>query len=325
MPTPSTPEPEIPSNPSRNPSIPPPNDSPQSPPPARRLLSRVQVGLIVAVLFFGTAALGGWFWSAMVLASILFGQRELRALLAGVGVKPSLTIIFAAAALMVLAASLDKPRFLSPLLTLAIIAGFFRMLFRSPRAGINDIGGTLIVVFYMVYMPVHYILLRHLGNQPDLPYWQQPGLHYLVMTLAVISASDIAAYYVGKTLGKNLLYPAISPKKTIEGAVGGLLAGLLLGVGTTLIWRFPWQHAVILSVLLVVVGQLGDLTESLMKRDAGLKDSGGMLASHGGFLDRADSYIFSGAVCYYYIYWVIYQQGLAPEVIQWFEHLTSAL
>jgi phosphatidate cytidylyltransferase len=288
------------------------------------MLSRVQVGLLVALVFFSTAFLGGWFWSAMVLASILFGERELRALLGGVGVKPSQAIIYLSTALMVLVASLDKPQFLSPILTLTIILGFFRLLFRSPRAGINDIGGTLIIVFYMVFMPAHFILLRHLGNHSGLHAWQQPGLHYLVLTLSVIAASDIAAYYVGRAFGRHLLYPAISPKKTREGAIGGLVAGILFGLGTCLIWPFPWEHAVILSVILVVVGQLGDLTESMMKRDAGMKDSGGMLASHGGFLDRADGYIFSGAVCYYYIYWVIYRQGLAPDVIQWFEHLRAA-
>jgi phosphatidate cytidylyltransferase len=289
------------------------------------------MGLIIAVLFFGAAGFGGWFWSALVLASILIGQQEMNALLGGIHVKPSKTIIWGSTFFMVLMASLDRPQFLSPILTLAVIASFFRLLFRSPRAGINDIGGTLIVVFYMVYMPAHFILLRHLGSTPDamqlpfwhLSFWKQPGLHYIVMTLAVISASDIAAYYAGRAFGRHLLYPAISPKKTREGAIAGLIAGIVLGLATTLIWPFPWEHAVILSALLVVVGQLGDLTESMMKRDAGLKDSGELLASHGGFLDRADSYIFSGAVCYYYIYWVIYQQGLAPEVIHWFTRLGS--
>jgi phosphatidate cytidylyltransferase len=129
------------------------------------------------------------------------------------------------------------------------------------------------------------------------------------------------AYYAGKAFGRHLLYPAISPKKTREGAIAGLLAGVFMGLLLSALWGFPWIHAVILSVLLVIVGQLGDLTESMMKRDVGMKDSGMLLASHGGFLDRADSYIFSGAVCYYYIYWVVLRQGLAPDVIQWLEHL----
>ena len=265
------------------------------------------MGLIIAVIFFGAAAVGGWFWSLLVFASIYLGNQEFKTLMGNIGVKPSQIIILTSAILMVLVASLDQSKWLSPILTLAIIASFFRLLFRSPRAHIGDIGGTLLVIFYMVYMPVYYILLR------------QMGLQYLVLTLAVISASDIAAYYVGKALGKHLLYPEISPKKTREGAIGGLLGGVLLGVLTTLIWPLPWYHAIILSALLVIVGQLGDLTESMMKRDVGLKDSGMLLASHGGFLDRADSYIFSGAVCYYYIYWIVLRQGLALDVIHWFE------
>ena len=283
------------------------------------------MGIIIAVVFFGSATLGGWLWSFIVMASIYFGNQEFKTLMGSVGIKPSQIIIYISAILMVLAASLDQPQFLSPILTLALIASFFRLLFRSPMAHISDIGGTLIVVFYMVYMPVHFILLRHLGNLPDVSYWEQPGLRYLVMTLVVISMSDIAAYYVGKKFGRHLLYPEISPKKTREGAIGGLLAGVAGGVGLALTWNFPLYHAIILSVLLVVVGQLGDLTESMMKRDVGLKDSGMLLASHGGFLDRADSYIFSGAVCYYYIYWVVLKQGLAPDVIQWLEHLQQSV
>jgi phosphatidate cytidylyltransferase len=181
----------------------------------------------------------------------------------------------------------------------------------------------LLVIFYMVYLPVYFILLRDLGEIPGASYWQQPGLHYLVMTLAVISASDTGAYYAGKRFGRHLLYPEISPKKTKEGAVAGLFAGILMGILCGIIWHMPMVHAVILSIILVIVGQLGDLTESMMKRDVGMKDSGGLLASHGGFLDRADSYIFSGVVCYYYIYWFVLQQGMAPDVIHWFQRFQS--
>jgi phosphatidate cytidylyltransferase len=284
--------------------------------------SRVQVGVLVALLFLGCSYWGGWAWSALIFASLLVGQWELTQLLRSKDVKPSQVIIWATTVLMLLVASLDKPQFLPPILTLAVMASFFRLLFRTERAGINDIGGTLLVVFYMVYMPVHMVLLRHLGNHfPQslhLAQWQQPGFHAVVFLISVIAASDIAAYYVGKAFGKNLLAAAISPKKTQEGAVAGLFAGMLFGWLTTLIWPFPWVHALLLSALLVAVGQLGDLTESMMKRDAGLKDSGELLASHGGFLDRSDSYVFSCAVCYYYMYWVIYRQGLAPEVIHWF-------
>lgn len=307
------------SSPDASPSSSHPNPSP--PKKAAGPLSRVQMGLIIAAIFFGCAVLGGWWWSALVLASIYFGQRELESLMGNIGVRPSRLIIFSTAILMVIAASLNQTQFISPILTLAVIASFFRLLFRSPRAKIGDIGGTLIVVFYMVYLPVHFIMLRHLGGGTELPHLQQPGLQYLCLLLSVIGASDTAAYYVGRSFGKHLLYPEVSPKKTREGAIGGLLGGVVMGLLNTLLWPFPLEHVIILSVLLVIVGQLGDLTESMMKREVGLKDSGALLASHGGFLDRADSYIFSGVVCYYYIYWVVLRQGLAPEVIQWFRHI----
>jgi len=283
------------------------------------------MGILIALVFFSTAALGGPFWSMMVMASIVLGNQELKNLLGSIGVKPSQLIIYASAILMVIAASLDKPQFIAPIVTLSVMASFFRLLFRSPRAHIGDIGGTLLVIFYMVYLPAHFILLRHLGSVPGMSAWMQPGLHYLVMTLAVISASDVGAYYAGRAFGKHLLYPEISPKKTREGAVAGLFAGIFLGVICALLWHIPMGHAVVLSILLVIVGQLGDLTESMMKRDVGLKDSGALLASHGGFLDRADSYIFSGVVSYYYLYWLVLRQGIAPDVIHWFRHFGTAV
>lgn len=279
----------------------------------------------MAVVFFGAAVLGGWWWSALVFTSIVLGQRELRILMHNIGIRPSQTIIYGAAVLMVLFCTLDKPQFLPPILTLTMVACFFRLVFRSPRATISDIGGTLLAVFYMVYLPAQYILLRHLNKLPGASYFAQPGLHYLIMTLLVISTSDIAAYYIGRSCGKHLLYPEISPKKTQEGAFGGLLVGVGAGALCSFWWpEIPLMHAIILSILLVIVGQMGDLTESMMKRDVGMKDSGSILASHGGILDRIDSYVFCGIVCYYYIYWFVLQQGLAPEVIQWLGQFSSA-
>lgn len=252
----------------------------------------------------------------------MLAQKELRVLMKNIGIRPSQVIIYSTAVAMVFFCTIDKPQFLPPILTLAMIGCFFTLLFRSPRATISDIGGTLLAVFYTVYLPVQYILLRHLNSIPNAPHWMQPGLHYLVFTLLVISISDISAYYVGRSFGKHLLYPDISPKKTREGAIGGLIMGILAGVGCSQLWpELPLVHAAILSALLVIVGQLGDLTESMMKRDVGMKDSGAILASHGGILDRIDSYIFSGIVCYYYIHWIVLRQGLAPEVIQWLGQL----
>ncbi|MFN8614356.1 MAG: phosphatidate cytidylyltransferase [Vampirovibrionales bacterium] len=222
--------------------------------------------------------------------------------------------------------------YLLPILTFGFIAGVIRLLFRPPvqthpshtddrpGATIYDVAGTLLALIYVGFLPMHYILLRNLlpNSITTLGAFSvDSGAFVVCMTVAVVSASDIGAYFVGKSLGKHPLYPAISPKKTLEGSLGGGLAGLLVASGFLLSPEFDWLRTALLALLLVTVAQLGDLFESLIKRDAGVKHSSELLASHGGLLDRLDSYMFSGVVSYYYIRWVVLQEGLAQEVLQW--------
>lgn len=267
---------------------------------------RVRVGLAVSAAVFLLAYLGGWFWALVPLALLLLGGNEMHAMMATIHIRPSRVIVMGFGLLMIVAAVLGKPHWLYSLLTLSIIASFFRLLFRTPRASIADIGATLLVMFYVGYLPVHFILLRGLEG----------GLALTVMVLFTLSVSDVAAYYAGKQFGRHPLYPALSPKKTREGALAGVVCGVAAALSLSGWAPLPVHHTIILSILVVVVGQLGDLTESLLKRDAGVKDSGQLLAGHGGILDRTDSYIFSGAASYYYIYWVVLHQGLAEDVMQ---------
>lgn len=282
-------------------------------------MSRVIVGILIGFVALLSATLGGWVWSLLVLVCIVIGHQELRTIMHSRNIRPSRIIVNYSMVLMVIATSLNDSSALAAILDVAIIASFFKLVFRKPRAHIGDIGATLLCVFYLAYLPAHFILLRKLGVSPGMPVLQQPGFYYLITTLLVISMSDIAAYYVGRRFGKRLLYPEISPKKTKEGAWGGLAAGILTGLITHHFFPFPFPviHCIVLSTIIVIVGLMGDLTESFMKRDVGLKDSGVIFASHGGLLDRIDSYIFSGLVCYYYIYWFVMKQGLADKVSQW--------
>jgi phosphatidate cytidylyltransferase len=139
-----------------------------------------------------------------------------------------------------------------------------------------------------------------------------PAGESLVLFLAVVTwASDTGAYYAGTLWGKHLLLPSVSPKKTIE----GLLGGLALAVSAALLaqWGFASQlspsDALILGVLVTGMGLLGDLFESVIKRRTGVKDSGGILPGHGGMLDRLDSLLFTAPTFYYY---VAYVHGLSP-------------
>ncbi len=242
--------------------------------------------------------------------------KELSGMMDVKGIRPSKVIVLLSGLCLLLVAASGRAGEFGPIISLTVIASFVRLLFRRPLGSISDIGATLLAVFYVAYLPAHFILLRQIDAAGIANPLLQPGLGYLLFTVLVISMSDIGAYYVGKKLGKHPLYPEVSPKKTQEGALGGLICGVLTGLGVSLVIGLPLPHVVPLSVLLVVVGQLGDLSESLLKRDAGLKDSGALLAGHGGLLDRGDSYIFSGVVSYYYIHWIVLQRGLYQDLMQ---------
>ena len=133
----------------------------------------------------------------------------------------------------------------------------------------------------------------------DRPY----GGSWVILTLLFSFLSDTAGYFVGRKLGKHKLSPIVSPKKTVEGALGGLAAGLLSGVfmSLTLLPVLPLTHAIPLALFATAAGQAGDLCESLIKRSAGVKDSGKVLPGHGGILDRADAMMFVSAVMWAYV------------------------
>ncbi len=118
------------------------------------------------------------------------------------------------------------------------------------------------------------------------------GLSKVLLVLFIIWATDSGAYFTGKTIGKTKLWPSISPNKTIEGAVGGILSGIVIGIAFILVDPIlPLWEVIILALVVAVVGQLGDLVQSAYKRHYGVKDSGHLLPGHGGILDRFDSMI----------------------------------
>lgn len=135
------------------------------------------------------------------------------------------------------------------------------------------------------------------------------GMAWLFLVLAVVFAGDIGAFYAGTRFGRHKLLPAVSPGKTVEGSLGGVCANLLVGaVGKAVaLPAMDWTGSLLCFALLGVAGQIGDLYESAFKRAAGVKDSGGILPGHGGFLDRIDALLFALPVAYFFkkfILWV---------------------
>lgn len=288
---------------------------------------RVIYGFLLFSIALGALAAGGVIWAVTLGAACYIGGSEFIVMTQAKGMKPSPRIIrnmivafFAVAALPGIP-GLNIPhdfpiQHFPILLTIGVCLSFFRLLFRSenPPATIADIATTILGFIYVGWLPSHLILLRDLApaGAPLLQNpLQQPGLAYVWASLFVIWSTDVFAYYAGKTFGKTLLYPQVSPKKTVEGAFGGLIASIFMAV--LVVWCadhyvFPntpfqnklWQ-APLLGFFVSIGAQLGDLCESLLKRDAGMKDSGNLIPGHGGMLDRGDGLIFGGAISYYWI------------------------
>ena len=151
----------------------------------------------------------------------------------------------------------------------------------------------------IVYIPLMLSFLVIIRHAPD-------GMTWIYFLLAIIFSGDISAYYVGSYLGRHKLNPAVSPGKTIEGAIGGLGGNLLAGA-VGLYFFLPslsWAAGIVFFLSAGVAGQVGDLFESALKRSSGIKDSSSILPGHGGFLDRIDALLFASPVAYFFIMFI---------------------
>ena len=166
---------------------------------------------------------------------------------------------------------------------------------KDPAGAVNDLGQMLLGVLYAGAFLPHFIWLR-VNPEGSGPSW-------VTFVLAVAMGGDSGGYFAGRFFGKHLLLPAVSPKKTIEGSIGGIGGNLLGGaiVRVVLLPSVTWREIVVLSLVAGLLAQLGDLCESLLKRAYGAKDSGWLLPGHGGVLDRADSLVFPVVLVYYYV------------------------
>ncbi|MBI2836424.1 MAG: phosphatidate cytidylyltransferase [Chloroflexi bacterium] len=185
------------------------------------------------------------------------------------------------------------------LLTSAITISLFSLLARVPRdQAFHGWAWTMAGVLYTGWLLGYLVALRGVAD----------GRNWVFLALFTTFASDTAAFFIGRRWGKHRMAPAISPGKTWEGAVAGALGAVAMSVffalPTPLGLDLTFPQAGSLGLLVSVFGQMGDLVESLFKRNMGVKDSGRLLPGHGGVLDRTDSIAFAGIVVYYYVLWV---------------------
>jgi phosphatidate cytidylyltransferase len=215
------------------------------------------------------------------------------------GAKPDVVVGYAGAAAMLAAFYFNAPDMLLlivPALVMATLAA--EMLRGAPfEKMIFSAGSTVVGVLYVVLLGGHLVAVRTgFAERANL------STHLLSFFFLVLMGSDTGAYYTGRAFGRHKLAPQVSPGKTWEGAVGGMAASLLMAT-LAHYWFFPelsLHAALALAAVMNVLGVVGDLTESALKRGAGAKDAASFLPGHGGFLDRLDSLLFNAPVIYYF-------------------------
>jgi phosphatidate cytidylyltransferase len=262
------------------------------------LSRRVAYGVVLAAVVVGSIV-NLWAFVAIVLFITLGSLYEL----AGLTARKGQALVFPVAAIavasyIVLAALGLQHTYERVLLAGTLIASLAVSLFIGTRRGyIARSAYTLFSVLYIGWLGSYFVALRTL--QPPTVATANAGAIFTIACVVLIALTDIFAMLVGSAIGRTPLN-SISPKKTWEGAIGGFLATVAVGAGFGLIPQLgiPWWDGALIGAITSVAAQAGDLVESALKRDAQVKDAGTFLGSHGGILDRFDSYTFGGIAFY---------------------------
>ena len=278
---------------------------------------RIVSGLVAGMFGLIVVGVGGiWFTFALGLI-VHLALLEYFRMTEFAGIRPATKTTLLACQILLITTYFDTQGLFPRELANAVVplsgAAICGWLLLQPLTGsISDIATSIFGLFYLGYLPSYWIRLRNL-SQIDLfssfhlishlPTIFTVGFFITLVSCLMIVASDIGSYYFGRIFGKHPLTP-VSPSKTVEGAVFGIVSSVLIGLLTGLFLNLGAIGILFVAILGALVGFfsiVGDLIESMMKRDVGLKDSGNALPGHGGVLDRIDSYIFTPAIVYFLI------------------------
>lgn len=268
---------------------------PREPPPER--MRRIGTALVaVPTLLYVILGAPAWMFLAVALLAALIGFWELSRMLSRVDCPPFDLVGYLGVAALVIS---FYPGGLSPAMsTLALLLGACVAALTRPisRHTVLALAATLFACLYVGMFVGSLVGIRVATADSEGSFW-------LIFLLAVVMVGDAGAFYTGRLFGRHKLAPRMSPKKTVEGLLGGLVFSALAAWAVQYLWlgTVSVSSAVLLGVVLSLLGVLGDLFESMLKRAAGVKDSSALLPGHGGILDRLDSVLFSAPVLFIYL------------------------
>jgi phosphatidate cytidylyltransferase len=273
------------------------SDSLKSNPHLQRWFTGVFIGLPVLAC---VAAGPPWSWYLLVSVGAAIGLWELHGLLFHDSLSRKWQFVsFAAGLFLPLGTYLWGITGLNLGLFVSFFAALFIMMLSTPIDS-DEIGCIALLSFAWLYLPYFISFVILVGAEPQGRFW-------ILFVLAVIVSGDAGAYHVGVRIGRHKLYPVVSPNKSIEGAIGGLFSSLLAGaiLGSIFLKNVPMAKLLLCTIVVASAGQIGDLIESMLKRNCGKKDSSHLLPGHGGILDRLDSMIFAFPAMWALLKWIV--------------------
>jgi len=267
---------------------------------------RTLVSLVFGPLILWTAWEGGYFFLALVAAIVVIALVEFFALAEKKGGAPFRNLGVAGAILVVASQYWTGMAGAGLSLAVVVFAVLVAALLSGTKDALHRAAATVLGVMYVAFLLGFLLLVRQLPLKVGLAY--QAAGTWVVLMFGVIWICDSAAYFYGSRFGRHKLYAAVSPGKSIEGAVAGVVFALLSAWGFHLwfVQGLRLVDSLAIGLICGVVGQGSDLVESLFKRDAGVKDSSHILPGHGGILDRFDSEILVAPVLFFYLRFIAF-------------------
>ena len=270
------------------------------------IMKRIIASLIFIPCLIIIARRGGYYYLALINIMIFIGLWEFYRMMEAKGLKPYKAMGIMSGLALSWYIFFQQGVYANLFLSIIFIGIMVLELARKEKGlAVYHISVTVFGVFYIGWLGSHLILLRELPHIKGLDY--SLGFSFVIVTFALTWCYDTGAFFIGSWFGKRKLFPSISPGKTLEGAIGGVLCSLLgiFAARATIAPYLTIVQAVGLAIIASVVGQLGDLCESMIKRDAKIKDSSRTIPGHGGVLDRFDSLLFTAPLIYYVLKYVI--------------------